>query len=143
MAAPDFVDNLLKLWELPPPAGDAARAAFAQMYTDPVRINGIEMRLDDLVARARALHVALSERRTEILSRVDEGDRVAVAFRMHGKHTGPLITPLGEVAGSGKEVSTQVIDVLVLSEGKIREIWMVADTLGQLMQLDAVSLKSL
>jgi predicted ester cyclase len=140
MAPPDFVDRLLALWN-DPPTGDGARQAFLALYTDPVRVNGVELAIDELVARARQLGATLSNRSTELLSRVDDAERVAIAFRIHATHSGPLSTPLGEVAATGKTITVQVIDVLTLREGRICEIWMVADTFGQLLQLDALSLR--
>lgn len=141
MPPSDFIERLLALWNDAPPAGDAARAAFLELYTDPVRVNGAELRIDELIARARALGATLSQRRTEILSIVGDGEELAVAFRVHAKHTGTLSTPLGDVPPSGRDVSVQVIDILTLKGGRIAEIWMVADTFGQLLQLDALRLK--
>lgn len=141
MTASDFIERLLALWNDPPPAGDAARASFLELYTNPVRVNGTDLSVDELVARARALAATLSQRRTEILSTVREGEKLAVAFRIHAKHTGSLTTPLGDVPPSGRDVAVQVIDILTLREGRIAEIWMVPDTFGQLLQLDALRLK--
>jgi predicted ester cyclase len=140
MDADDLVTRLLQVWDDLPDADDAARAAFLTLYTDPVRINGTVTSIDDLVGRARMMRGALRDRSTEVLSVVGSGDRVAVAFRMHGVLAGPLDTPLGPVPGSGETITMQVIDVLTLTEGRISEIWMVADQLGLLARLGAVVL---
>jgi len=44
------------------------------------------------------------------------------------------------VAPTGRVVRTRVIDVLTVRDGLITGIWMVADELGALIQLDAVRL---
>jgi len=139
VAGNDLIERLLRLWNDVPLEGDA-RAAFLELYTDPVRINGAELSIDQLVARARATARALTDRTTEILSIVEQGDRLAVAFKIVATHSGPLTSPLGDVEATGKRVTTQVIDVLHLENGRIHELWMVADTLGQLLQLGAVAL---
>jgi predicted ester cyclase len=142
MDADDLVTRLLRVWDDLPDSDEDARVAFLTLYTDPVRINGAETPIDDLVVRARMMRGALHERSTEVLSVVSSQDRVAVAFRMHGVLAGPLDTPIGPVPGSGETVTMQVIDVLTLTEGRISEIWMVADQLGLLARLGAVALTS-
>jgi predicted ester cyclase len=140
MTAQDLVTRLFRLWDEPPPTDEAARAAFLGLYQDPVGINGTPMPVDELLRRARMLGTALRERSTDVLSIVSAPDQVAVAFRIHGLLTGPLDTPLGPVTGAGERVTMQVIDVLTLREGRISEIWMVADQLGLLARLGAVTL---
>jgi predicted ester cyclase len=140
MTADDLVTRLFTLWDDLPATDDAARRAFLQLYEDPVRINGTELPVDDLVRRARMMGTALRQRSTEVLSVVSTPDRVAVAFRMNGLLSGPLDTPLGPVTGDGEPVTMQVIDVLTVRGGRISEIWMVADQLGLLTRLGVVRL---
>jgi predicted ester cyclase len=110
-------------------------AQFAALYTNPVRVNGTDMSLADLAARARSLHRAFSGLRAELLQVVDDGDSVAVAFLMHGWHTGPYETPFGIIQPTGSKVQIRTIDVLTISDDKISAIWMTADDLGMLRQL--------
>src|SRR3954463_16038688 len=140
MTSDDLVTRLFTLWDDLPPSDDAARSAFLGLYEDPVRINGTELPVDDLVRRARMTAAALGQRSTEVLSVVSMPDKVAVAFRIKGLLTGPLDTPLGPVTGDGEPVTMQVIDVLTLRGGRISEIWMVADQLGLLTRLGVVTL---
>jgi SnoaL-like polyketide cyclase len=134
----DLVTRLFSVWDDVPADDDAAEAAFRALYTDPVRINGTDVPIAQLVRRARTMSAALEARSTELISQVTAGDRTAVAFRMHGRHVGPMDTPLGPVAGAGRPVSVQVIDLLMVREGRISEIWMVADLLGMLASSGAV-----
>jgi len=135
----DF-DELMQLWASPLPAGDAARAAFARLYCDQLRVNGSEMTLEALVERARALQAAYSELRGTLLARSDSGSHTTIVFRMQGKHVGPLTTPLGVLPPTGKIAERQVIDLLVLRDGRISEIWMTADELGALSGIGALRL---
>ena len=142
MSRPDIVEQLIAWWDGPLPEGDAVRAELLALYTDPVRFNGEEMSIDRLASYARGFKGAYSERRTEVLSRMDQGNRVAVVVRTRAKHTGTLSTPLGPVAATGRAIDMQVIDLLTLDGGKIRDVWTTADSLGNLLQVDAIALKA-
>ena len=90
------VERLLQLWTDPLPVDDsAAAAAFRQLYADPVTVNGTPMAPADFVARARAVQNAFAPVRREVLSVVDGGDRIAVAFRMGGRQVGTWTTSAG------------------------------------------------
>jgi ketosteroid isomerase-like protein len=134
----DLVDRLLALWR-DPPADDAdALAAFRALYTDPVDVNGVTVSAADLLARARILHRAYSGLHNEVLDVVTAADRVVIAFRMLGTHTGPLPTPVGTVAPTGRPVSIRTIDVLTVVDGRITRVIVVGDELGALVALGAV-----
>jgi ketosteroid isomerase-like protein len=136
------VERLLHLWSTPLPADDgAATAAFRELYADPVTVNGTSMSPAAFVTRARAVQHAFSPVRRELLSVVEQGDRVAVAFRMGGPHVGTWTTSAGPLPATGQEVWLRVIDVLTVSDGRITDIVMVADELGVLVGLDAVRLR--
>jgi predicted ester cyclase len=135
------LDGMMDVWTDPPPSEEAAREAFARFYTDPVRINGAEVAVADLVRRARALHETFEGLGRDILHVCEAGDEVAVAFRLTGRQTGPWPTAAGDLPATGKELSLRVIDVLRLSGDRISEIWMVADELGTLAAHDLVRLQ--
>jgi predicted ester cyclase len=98
---------------------------FADVYTDTVRVKGTNT----------SLHGAFSSLRAELLQVVDDRDSVAVAFLMHGWHTGPYETPFGIIQPTGSKVQIRTIDVLTISDDKISAIWVTADDLGTLRQL--------
>ncbi|WP_146901521.1 ester cyclase [Cellulomonas aerilata] len=133
-------DALLDLWTAPPDDDAAASAAFRALYTDPVVVNGVPLTASDLVTRARALRAALADPEREVLELVEDGDKVVVAFRLTGRHVGPLGSALGAVPATGRTVSMRVVDVLTLEGGRIARIQMVADELGLLLQAGAVAL---
>jgi predicted ester cyclase len=134
----ELVDRLLGLWD--GPLDDGAEEAFRQVYADPVTVNGVSMTAAQLVERARTVQHTYSGRTTEVVDEVVTPDRVVVGFRMRGRHTGPLETPLGTVHPTGRQVVIRVADILTVENGLITDIWMVADELGALTQLGAVRL---
>jgi hypothetical protein len=75
-----------------------------------------------------------------IVDAVETPDRVVLAFLMRGRHVGPFHSPLGVVAPTQREVEVRTIDVLTLTAGLVSDIWVVADDLGLLRQLGAVTL---
>ncbi len=135
LAARDFVDRLLQLWAEPVADAAAARERFAELYQDPVTINGTSMPLSALVDRATALHDSLRRDGVEVLDVVTTDSAVVVAFRMHGSHVGTYRSALGEWPATGKPFDLQVIDILRFRDGRIASIRMVADEAGLLAQL--------
>ena len=137
-----LVEPLFALWTNPPVDDAAALAAFRDLYHDPVTVNGFPFAAADLLVRARQVNQAYSELRIELIDTVSAPARFVVAFQMLGRHTGPLATPLGTVAPTGREVRIRTIDVLTLDEGRISEVVVVGDELGTLIGLGAVTLAS-
>jgi hypothetical protein len=132
---PFDVERLLRLWSDPlPEADDAATDAFRQLYADPVTVNGTPLTAADMVARARAMQGALEEPEREVLAVVDARDTVAVAFRLRGRHVGPLDTPVGRLPATGVRIDLHVIDILSFTDGRISAIWMVSDWLTPLAE---------
>ncbi len=86
------VDALFDLWQ-DPIEGPEAYAAFAEVYCDPVIVNGNEMALADLVVRARTLQGALAGLKADILQVVEGDSSLAIAFVMRGRHTGDYPGP--------------------------------------------------
>ena len=135
----DF-DALIRLWTRPLPEGAAALAAFARVYAERLQVNGSAMALEALVERARALQAAYTDLSGTLLARADTETQTTIVFRMSGRHVGPLTTPLGILPPTGKIVERQVIDLLVLRDGRIVEVWMTADELGALTSIGALRL---
>jgi SnoaL-like polyketide cyclase len=134
-----LVDRLLRLWSQPLDAAEA-HAAFAEVYTDPVSVNGVDMSVADLVDRAQRLQGAVADLRLELIDQVEAPGRVVIAFWQRGRHVGPLESPLGVIPATGREFETRAIDVLTITDGRISAIQVVPDSLGQLIQLGAVRL---
>src|SRR6266508_5687515 len=135
-----LVERLVRLWTEPVGASAEALAAFGEAYTDPVSINGVDVPLADLVARARGLQRAFADLRIELIEQIEAPGRVVIVFWQRGRHIGPLETPLGEISPTGREVEIRVIDVLSITVGRISAIQVVPDNLALAMQLGAVQL---
>jgi predicted ester cyclase len=135
LSARDFVDRLMTLWAKPFDDEDEALAHFAELYHDPITVNGMELPLTALVTRSADLHQSLRRDSVDILDVVQAADAIAVAFRMTGAQVGTYRSALGDVAATGRQFSLQVIDILRLTEGRIESIRMVADEAGLLAQL--------
>lgn len=135
-----LVDRLMGLWASPPSDDAVALAEFEALYTDPVEINGTAMTPADLLARARVMQDSYTGLRHHLLERVEAPGQLAIAFRLSGTHTGPLPTPLGTVAASGRPIDVRVIDILTLTGGRISRVVMVADELGLLHGIGAVAM---
>jgi hypothetical protein len=133
-----LLDRLVPLWTQPAGSRDDAEAAFREVYADPVMVNGAEMPVADLVDRARMLQQASDQLGMHIVDAVETPDRVVIAFLMRGRHVGPFHSPLGVVAPT-REIEVRTIDVLTLTAGVVSAIWVVADDLGLLRQLGAVT----
>jgi len=139
---PYDVDALLAVWENAlPEDDDEAIGLFARLYHDPVTVNGTSTTLAQLLVRARMTNTMLERRETVILDVVEDGDKLAVAFRMRGRHVTPWQTSLGPLEPDGGELDVRVIDILTLVDGRIASLWMVADELGTLVRRDAVTWK--
>jgi predicted ester cyclase len=133
-----LVDRLLPLWAQPLPDGPAAEARFAEVYADPVTVNGASLTIADLVERARALQGAFTALEMRLVDQVETAGKLAIAFVLRGRHVGPYPTALGTVAPTGRQVEVRTIDVLTVTDGRISAIWVVSDELGMLSQLGAL-----
>jgi len=134
------IESLLDLWSRPVSSGEDAEAAFRELYTDPVVVNGSEVPVSALVERAALLQGTFETLEREVLDVVAAGDKVAVAFRLSGRQVGPLGTSAGPVPPTGERLSIRVIDVLTLTDGRISSLWMTADELGALSAVGAAQL---
>jgi hypothetical protein len=135
-----FLDRLLNLWTEPLDGRADPAAAFRAVYADPVPVNGTMLTAHDLVARATAIQLTYEGLSHEVVHELETPGRLVIGFFMRGRHVGPLETPLGTVAPTGKEVTIQVTDILTISDSRVTDIWMMASDLSLLMQLGAVHL---
>ena len=136
----DMAGRLMALWATPPSDDAEVLAELRSLYTDPVEINGASFTADDLLRRIKAMQASYSGLRHEVVERVDAPGRLVIAFRLRGTHSGPLATPLGTVAATGRSFEVRVIDVLTLTDGRISRVAMVADELGLLTGLEVLAL---
>jgi hypothetical protein len=128
--------QLMDLWVVPTDEQADPFEAFGAVYADPVSINGTPMSVADVVARARTLHLAFADHVIELVDQVEQGDKLAIAFRHTARHVGSWTTPLGEFKATGRTVTGLGIDLLTFdADGRIREIWVLADELQRVLQV--------
>ena len=136
---PELVDRLLPLWTGAVADREEAEADFRAVYADPVVVNGVDMSVGQLVQRAALLQDAFADLSMDVLDVVETADRLVLAFLMRGRHVGTFASAVGDIAPTHREIEVRTIDVLTIEDGKITRIWVVADDLGLLRQLGALS----
>jgi predicted ester cyclase len=91
---------------------------------------------DTLRQRAKNLRAIYSDARFTVEDQIAEGDKALVRWTFRGKHTGAYMG----VKPTGKEVVATGMNLFRLSGGRIEEIWVESDDLGELQQLGVVTL---
>jgi steroid delta-isomerase-like uncharacterized protein len=86
---------------------------------------------DALQQRLSALYTMYSEPHFTVEDQIAEGDKVAVRWTFRGRHSGTFMG----VAPSGQEVMVTGMNLFRLASGRIAEIWLNGDDLGELQQL--------
>ena len=138
-AVPGLVERLLPLWTDAVADRVDAEADFRAVYADPIVVNGVDMSVGQLVQRAASLQDAFADLSMDVLDVVETADRLILAFLMRGRHVGTFASTVGDIAPTHREIEVRTIDVLTVEDGKITRIWVVADDLGLLRQLGALS----
>jgi ketosteroid isomerase-like protein len=134
-----FVDRVLRLWREPLDGRMDPAADFREVYADPVTVNGLAVTAEEMVERARALQRAYAALEFEVVHEIEASDKIILAFRLRGRHVGPLETPLGTLAPTGRRVENRATDILTVRDGRVSDIWVISDDLSLLRQLGAVS----
>ena len=137
----DGMERALDLWQAPVPEGDAGVARFRTVYTDPVTVNGSPTDLVVLVERARMLQRCFDTVGHEVDAWFATDGRCAFSFRLFGRQVGPLATPLGEVAPTGRRLDAHGMDIFEIADGRVRGIWAILDWLDLLTQAGAVAVR--
>jgi ketosteroid isomerase-like protein len=73
--------------------------------------------------------------RTEILTTIVAGDWVATEHIGRFTHTGPLLTPGGEIAPTGRKVELQIAEIYQLREGNLSLLRAYYDAATMMRQL--------
>ena len=116
------------LWSAPPPDVERGVEAFAGLYRDPVRVNGVVTSLPEFVGRARQLLGALDDVRHEIHEQVEAPGRIAFAFQLTARHTGPLVVGDDVHEPTGNEITVQGMDIFLIDdEGLVTDVWALND----------------
>lgn len=117
----------------------AARAALADDAALVVMGSGDRAESGDAVIESdMAWLTAFPDARLVIDHITSSGDVVVVEYTGSGTHTGPLPTPAGDVAATGRPAMLAFCDVVTVRDGRIAQIREYFDTLALLSQLGLV-----
>jgi steroid delta-isomerase-like uncharacterized protein len=86
---------------------------------------------DTLLDRVLATHTAFADGHFAVEDTIVEGDRVAVRWTFHGTNTGEYLG----AAATGRAIHVTGINILRIEKGRIAEMWIQADDLGEREQL--------
>jgi predicted ester cyclase len=95
----------------------------------PGRAGGAE----GLLQVVRMIRAALPDLTRTVDEQVVEGDRVVTRFTDRGTHQGELLG----IAPTGREVAVQGVNIEVVGDGLIREVWHLEDLAGLMAQIGA------
>ena len=84
---------------------------------------------------------AFPDAKGKVTSALSSGDLVALEVTWTGKHTGPMTTPAGTVAASGKSISLPAAMVFAFRSGKVKELREYFDLSDLLRQVGAMPKK--
>jgi predicted ester cyclase len=98
-----------------------------------VRVNGEVQGLESYVAGLREVVRGFPDYHWDLRHLFVDGDRIAAHFIDTGTHRGPAFG----VPATGRAVRTQEFAVYHLADGLIAEVWVAADNLSLLHQLQA------
>jgi len=94
-------------------------------------LEGREQFLQFMQARKRAF----PDIRVAHTNLVVQGNQVVVEFVATGTHTGPLMTPNGEIAATGKPVTLHVVEIHTWQDGKLVNLVQYQDPTSVLRQI--------
>ena len=94
-----------------------------------------------VVERARMLQRCFDTVGHEVDAWFATDGRCAFSFRLFGRQVGPLATPLGEVAPTGRRLEAHGMDIFEIADGRVRGIWAILDWLDLLTQAGAVAVR--
>jgi predicted ester cyclase len=86
--------------------------------------------------RVQSLRMIYAAPHFTVEDQIAEGDKVLVRWTLRGKHTGEYLG----VSPTGKEVVSTGMNLFRLVNGKIAEVWVESDDLGELQQLGVITL---
>jgi len=90
---------------------------------------------DALRQRSKNLRAIYSDVSFTIEDQIAEGDKTLVRWTFRGRHTGEYMG----ARPTGKEVVATGMNLFRLADGRIEEVWVESDDLGELQQLGVVT----
>lgn len=96
-----------------------------------LNLEGREQFLKFMQARKRAFPDITLEHTNLVV----QGDQVVVEFVANGTHLGPLMTPNGEIAATGKPITLHVVEIHTWKDGKLVNLVQYQDPTSPLRQI--------
>ncbi|HKY49179.1 MAG TPA: ester cyclase [Acidimicrobiia bacterium] len=97
-----------------------------------------EVSVEGLVSNNESWHAAMPDKRTEVVSTFGDGDRVVARIQDRGTNTGGL--PWFGIPANGRKMDMGWVQITRHGQdGRIIEMWALADVPGLLSQLGAVA----
>ncbi len=90
---------------------------------------------DGVRAWMQAWKTAAKDAQTEVTSIIADGDRVATEHTGRGTHTGPIVSPAGEIPPTGRRFELRFAEVFEFRDGQIVRFRAYADTMSFLRQI--------
>jgi steroid delta-isomerase-like uncharacterized protein len=110
----------------------AADALITQDFVDHFAMRrGAASGLGGFKAGLEMIRSAFPDWRSEVEDMVEEGDKVAVRWRVRGTHNGSFMG----FEGTGKVIEMEEAGVMRFEGGKLAELWRVADEVALMQQL--------
>ena len=113
---------------------DVVDELLAEDFVDHSPLPGVPPTREGVKMLFAGLRAAFPDLRVTISEQIGENDRVATRKTFRGTHQGDFLG----VPPSGRPVEFEVIDILTIEGGRIREHRLVIDQLGLLKQLGAM-----
>jgi predicted ester cyclase len=82
---------------------------------------------------------AFPDLHVDIEIEIAEGDTVGGRLRQKGTHTGPMVSPTGTIAPTGKAVDFTEVAMLRIVDGKVATSWYWTDMIGLLTQIGVIA----
>jgi predicted ester cyclase len=108
-----------------------AEALLAPDFVDHTPFPGFDGTRQDTLNLFRMFRSAFPDLRAEVLSQFTDGERVATHKIFYGTHTGPFLG----VQPTRRNVKIQVMDIVRIAGGQIREHWNVVNVPDLMSQL--------
>ena len=77
---------------------------------------------NDVITAWQGWAKALPDSRAQFTRATADGDHVTLELTWRGTHTGPLQTPNGEIAPTGKQIEVEAVQVVDVKDGKATNI---------------------
>jgi steroid delta-isomerase-like uncharacterized protein len=113
------------------------RCAAAQLYYDEVATQRKARGVDDVIKLWLGWATALPDSRATFEGAVASGNTVTLELTWRGTHKGPLKTPAGELAPTGKQIELRSCQVIEVDGDKVKSVRQYFDMGTLLKQLGA------